>query len=1025
MKFKSILLVLFLMGGAFLLNVQAQSGYGYSLLRNYQNEYQNQRMYIESGTILDFDYAYYYTPGLEATVYKNSSILLHHDREILPRGYTGIIRYLDTEAAYGDVFRLHTDHYVGAYRYYNTSQGPRFVDYWGLNYYSGNYPSPYGFLQGPTGYYSYQVYKVATTQVQLTVPRPPLHLDSIDNSGLPPGSNYVTTLRGTGLFGAGQSVQVSGTGVTVRIRPNQQPNTIEVLDIEIDIDENAARGDRQLTLTVGGVTSNAITFRVGDRSPVITGITPAQGNNGNNVTVTISGSAFGFDPQILVDGAGVQANRLSYSADHIEAVMSIATATYIGDRGVTVKSRGLTGNGFQQVPGTSDTSNAVPFRVLDVIVGIPDIPVVEKFGEQTISVTVNGLVGDGRVKFTLEPLQGATGAAQFDNNSNEITKENGNHALKIKGVTESSAVNKMTIRARVVGSDADTIHKEFTVAVINSLIFERINTSDTQLDSNPGNGEPNSNQGQRIYPDKNIPTDGDDHSVVRVKAAIAPDIPNQKIYFASFDLDDPSTDALPIDTTAAAGNDNNCYVLNGVNNCASVGNSKSGQLSNPPGANCTSATVNGNISKIECPISNGGASTNHKVTMQPGDNFAIAASLTNSTVFDNYQNSGLDLRDANNSRVHISGQANSDSSPGIRTEMLTVWRKLHIEKDRMTNVTTNHVSGTVTAGGGKIAVNQNLQIQVSTTLELSRFANGRLVIRSRPFTVIGNNGNIVIAKNISSSSVTVNVNDNFDMYDDDNYDQGGTILNGDEGEAINELPNSLDYLAASDNISQNIYAKAYVVPEYQWAAPYDQANVTFDLNVDSDQTNTDELTSILNVSRGSRNDESASFWVAYFLSGYQGALIEDGDGCRVNPSTGGCQTDPQGFEISEGGNSGISKRLLNTNSSCDCFRAAGQTAACPMSGFLCTQMPTGAFGSVMYQEVQQDVRRSYAAVGYNLTTIPTTAPHELGHQFGLAGDIIRTTFGIMDYSALPTQNAVTLHPEHVNIIRRRVNSPGQ
>lgn len=902
MKIRSILLLLLLIGGAFALNVSAQSGYGYSLLENYQNEYQNQRMYIESGTILDYNYAYYYDPGLEADIYKNSYNFLHQPR-VIAYGYSGIVRYLDTEAAYDDVFRLHTDHYVGAYRYYNTSQGPRYVDYWGLNYYSGSYPSPYGFLQGPTGYYSYRIYKVATTQVQLTVPRPPLHLESIDQSGLPPGSNYLTILRGSGLFGTGQSVQVSGSGVTVRVRPNQQPNTIEVLEVEIDIDENAARGDRQLTLTVNGATSNAINFRVGDRSPIISGITPAEGNTGDNVNVTISGSAFGFNPQLLVDGAGVQATILNSSTTQIQAVMSVATATYIGDRGVMVKSRGLTGNGFQQVPGTSDTSNAVPFRVLEVIVGIPDIPVVEKYGEQTISVNIGGLVDNNQVKFTLEPLQGASGAAQFDNNSNEITRGNGTHSLKIRGVTESSAANQMTLRARVVGSDADVTHKEFTVATINSLTFQKFAPDYIDLDQNPGvglldaGGQPYTKQGLRIYPDKKDVVDvanSTDRSLIKVRATILPAIPNVKINFKTFDLDDPSAASTPIDTTGSSGNDNNGTVTGGT---------RAGLLS---GNGCATST---DRLKDCSSDSNGIYEATLKLTIQPGDNFAVAASLTD-TYLSNITFNGTDgtkLVDGANKLIPISSEANSDSVPAVRTSMLTVWRKVHFEGDSMQNVTGNSVTGTVTDTKKVSNGTQTLNLSVMN-LEPDRFDGGTMTIThgtiTRTFKVLSvtydttttpptivTHANTASAVTFSNNAGAFNVvnGDSFTLYDDDDFnDNEGTTLRGDEGEVMPAPDTSMTSLIyptdnpCSDVLTSycNVFASAYTKPIYDLPNATTKVPFVLNLPMSVDITQTGAIPA--EVQAAFRFDNSTlsdmdQFWAVYFTSAYQIDERFDGD----------------------------------------------------------------------------------------------------------------------------------------------------
>lgn len=160
---------------------------------------------------------------------------------------------------------------------------------------------------------------------------------------------------------------------------------------------------------------------------------------------------------------------------------------------------------------------------------------------------------------------------------------------------------------------------------------------------------------------------------------------------------------------------------------------------------------------------------------------------------------------------------------------------------------------------------------------------------------------------------------------------------------------------------------------------------------------------------------------------YQGNENEDTDGCRINQQTQQCEVDPNNNQLPEPAVPGISKRLIGSSPPCDCY----QSLTCPITNPpgapspICTQIPTGAIGSVLYQEIQRDVTRSWYLAGHTIQEIETTAPHELGHQFGLLGDQVRTTLGIMDYSVFPSMNSIQLHPEHINIIRRRVKSPGQ
>lgn len=66
-------------------------------------------------------------------------------------------------------------------------------------------------------------------------------------------------------------------------------------------------------------------------------------------------------------------------------------------------------------------------------------------------------------------------------------------------------------------------HDELTVSVITSLIFERYDSTYVDLDANPGNGQPKTNLGQRIYPDMKAPSEAlsrpvTDRSLVKVTA---------------------------------------------------------------------------------------------------------------------------------------------------------------------------------------------------------------------------------------------------------------------------------------------------------------------------------------------------------------------------------------------------------------------------------------------------------------------------------------------------------------------------
>jgi hypothetical protein len=386
--------------------------------------------------------------------------------------------------------------------------------------------------------------------------------------------------------------------------------------------------------------------------------------------------------------------------------------------------------------------------------------------------------------------------------------------------------------------------------------------------------------------------------------------------------------------------------------------------------------------------------------------------------------------------------------------MLTVWRKVHIEVDSMGNAGTGNkstgtINGTVTIpkrtgqnpAGPVTVVNVN-----AGAMPLRRFELGRMISGSDSFLVGSNSATSLDVYNTTTRNITLSNGASFTVYDDDDYNANDStiaagnlngptyLVDGDQSEPIVQLPGLLANLSNADGNNadlspRNVYASAYVMPEYGWAqtAGYNQTNLTFDANVSSDQTNTDELYAALTANRGSANVEHAEFWVAYFLIGYQGNEDEDGDGCSINPATNDCATDTSMNILPEGAVPGIAKRTLASVSPCDCLSSTTCPAAMPQRNapIACTAVPTGSFGALIFQEVQQDVFRSWLLLqSVSVNQIPTTAPHELGHQFGLAGDQKQVTFGLMDYSALPSANAMALHPEHIKLIRSRVNALG-
>jgi hypothetical protein len=163
------------------------------------------------------------------------------------------------------------------------------------------------------------------------------------------------------------------------------------------------------------------------------------------------------------------------------------------------------------------------------------------------------------------------------------------------------------------------------------------------------------NGGLRIFPDKTTPTDTVARDLVSVVATVSPAPPvGTTIHFGSFDPDDPYPDVGPpagqIDTKGAGGLDNR------------------GQT---PGQRGTFPNAGINYRTTAPTDAFGRATVSFQVTQQPGDNFRVGASHTNSEL------------DKLNDNTVTPNNAPVAGWTGALTNMLTVWRRLWVERDMM------------------------------------------------------------------------------------------------------------------------------------------------------------------------------------------------------------------------------------------------------------------------------------------------------------------------------------------------------
>jgi hypothetical protein len=487
-----------------------------------------------------------------------------------------------------------------------------------------------------------------------------------------------------------------------------------------------------------------------------------------------------------------------------------------------------------------------------------------------------------------------------------------------------------------------------------------------QLDANP---PPAPGGGLRIFPDNDSPSDASDRTKVTVRAIT--DTPNAKVYFRAFDVDDPSTDDSPVDSNGLAGNDNR-------------GTPKEGTLSS------TSATTD----------ASGVAQVDFTVTTYPGNNFKIAASCK-----PNYLSAVV--LDADGRTLKHPTDGPLPTTKANATQMLTVWRHLHIKADTMTPVHDNFATGALILGSDRkpaahptkpnSTLTTDLEIDTPSvqffrepfgSLTPGQFEGGRICLKFDPNSDVCVYGRVEdnltdkITILVPATDAFLNLFKNrstpvhFELYDDDDYNNNqGEFLTGDQGETI-QIP------GGAFSLLSPALAQAYIVPDVSTGGL-----VAFRPNVPEDTAR-----GIFSVASGGRG---ANYWATYVLFGYQIDEDHDGDPEKEWKTPGtylALSYEPDGF---------------NKN-----------TSPPSVANDLRNGVPVGDIGTIVALETFSEQTRLPHGGSIPIEFIVL---HELGHQLGLRGDNTPGDWGIM--SNPPT--GAFFVGAHLNIIRSRVSSPGQ
>ncbi|MBI3462493.1 MAG: hypothetical protein HY000_05445 [Planctomycetes bacterium] len=347
-------------------------------------------------------------------------------------------------------------------------------------------------------------------------------------------------------------------------------------------------------------------------------------------------------------------------------------------------------------------------------------------------------------------------------------------------------------------------------------------------------------EGWRFFPDASTPGGVSNYNV-SLNVTVAPGLPGIQVRLGQFDVDDPSDHNGPIDDDT----DNNHF-------------NEADNFSAPSFLWDDGPTTN----------SQGLATTGFNPGPQPGDNSRVAAAgrLSELASLKGYEvyvgnpnppptaNTGLfDDKNGNNQRdgnplEAVLDDTNRFSGGAYVSRLLTVWRRLHVEVDRLAGLSeSNGIQGTYTTGPTTPTTTTLLTDQTLND-SVNRFEGGTLVDSTNTaFVVVSNTAGAnfqVVVQNLADGTRPAN--------------SGGFTLSDDDQAAWRKP--MLDLF--------NLFQSAYIVASDM--GPGTRDNILGQVNVEDGEIGTQ-------LGLGKDFTSWPAYWIAYVQGSFQGGQNADFD----------------------------------------------------------------------------------------------------------------------------------------------------
>lgn len=369
---------------------------------------------------------------------------------------------------------------------------------------------------------------------------------------------------------------------------------------------------------------------------------------------------------------------------------------------------------------------------------------------------------------------------------------------------------------------------------------------------------------------------------------------------------------------------------------------------------------------------NGLAEVDLAVSFNPGDNFRVVASLIDKCNDRDKKGVG----DLETLAVPTTGKV-SDKIPGfggLATDQLSVWRRFHVETDRMAKtISADKLNGSIKvepiATGVKIDGKPLFSCKVENLAQAvleDEYAGGILRINGKNFVIHGNTPSIRGGLAFLASIETLGNpgKGEFTIFQDDFKFDG----NNAPTEKVNTEDDSALYqLMKAGTVDRNVnrYADAYLEPEYEALKEFasnDKKKDSFVESIPHFEVTAEDLAK-LNKARATSKPgaETDLFWTTYVTTGYEAGKEFDSDPIGELPVLGLTFASFGGFVIPKLSDSQMSVILFETARDDLVQRVRIQQALNPQ------QKP----------KTKEEFDRLFNQ------TLSQITVHEVGHQFGL------------------------------------------